>query len=543
MEGKIAIARYGRSWRGIKPRLAAERGAVGCLIYSDPADDGFAQGETLPDGKWRPEWGVQRGSVMDMPTYPGDPQTPLRPSKPGVERIPLDEVKTLQKIPVLPISWGDALPILRNLSGAIGPEDFRGGLAITYHVGPGPARIRIRLESDWSVRPIANVIGVLKGSEEPDKWIMAGGHRDAWNFGGRDPISGASSLLESARVIGALAKQGYRPKRSIVLASWDAEEYGLIGSTEYGEEFADVLPDRMVVYLNRESYTAGNFDAAGVHSLQPFINEVVHDVRMPKGDRSVWESWAENAGEDRLVSYGAGDNVRIGALGSGSDYTVFVDHLGIPAMNIGFSSGNGIYHSRYDTRWFYTTYGDPGFAHGEKLSEVVALYLLRMANADVLPFDYTSTTETIDRYLDELDEEISKRDLGNRIDLSSVREANGLLRATGVVLNGEIHRLLSDDGSPQEHRGTFQRLNALLVQAERSFLNDEGLPGRPWYRHQVYAPGFYTGYGVKTLPGVREAIEKGDDAEATAMATALEQAIHRVRRTLLSAVVVTAEIE
>ncbi len=357
------------------------------------------------------------------------------------------------------------------------------------------------------------------------------------------PISGASSLLESARVLGELAKQGYRPKRSIVLASWDAEEYGLIGSTEYGEEFAEVLPERMVVYLNRESYTAGNFNAAGVHSLQPFINEVVHDVQMPKGGQSVWESWAENAGKDHLVPHGAGDNVRIGALGSGSDYTVFLDHLGIPAMNIGFSSDNGIYHSRYDTRWFYETYGDPGFAFGEQLSEVVALYLLRMANADVLPFDYTSTTETIDRYLDELDEEISERDLGDRIDLRGVRESNALLRATGVVLNGEIQRLLSNDETPQAHKDAFHRLNALLVEAERSFLRDEGLPGRPWYRHQIYAPGFYTGYGVKTLPGVREAIEKGDAEEATAMAAALEQAIHRVRRTLLSAVVLTAEME
>ncbi len=229
VKDKIVIARYGRSWRGIKPRLAAERGAVGCLIYSDPADDGFVRGDVLPEGQWRPEFGVQRGSVMDMPTYPGDPQTPMRPSKPGVERIPLDQVVTLQKIPVLPISYGDALPILRNLEGEVGVEDFRGGLPITYHVGPGPARVRLQLESDWSVRPIVNVIGILRGSEEPNRWIMAGGHRDAWNFGGRDPISGAVSLLESGRVLGALARQGLRTQCSIVQASWDALEYGLNG--------------------------------------------------------------------------------------------------------------------------------------------------------------------------------------------------------------------------------------------------------------------------------------------------------------------------
>jgi N-acetylated-alpha-linked acidic dipeptidase len=543
VEGKIAVARYGRSWRGIKPRLAAEHGAIGCLIYSDPAEDGYVRGDVMPDGPWRPEHGVQRGSVMDMPTYPGDPQTPMRASKPGVERIPLDEIPTLQKIPVLPISYGDALPILRNLGGEAVPEDFRGGLPITYHAGPGPARLRIHLESDWSVRPIVNVIGILRGSEEPDKWIMAGGHRDAWNFGGQDPISGAASLLETARMIGEPAKQGQRPRRSIVIASWGAEEYGLIGSTEYGEEFADSLPGKVVVYLNRESYAAGDFGASGVHALQPFINEVVRDIEMPEGGSSVWDAWAEDVGEERLIPYRDGQNVRIGALGSGSDYTVFLDHLGIPSMNIGFSSENGIYHSRYDTRWFYTTYGDPGFAYGEKLSEMVARFLTRMANADVLPFDYTSTTETIDRYLDELETEAAGRDLSDRIDLDGLRKANASLGAAASVLNDEIARLLETEACNAEQNQTaIRRLNALLVEAERGFLHAEGLPGRPWYRHQIYAPGFYTGYGVKTLPGVREALEKGDDEEANEMTAVLEESLSRVRRTLLDAIVVAAGI-
>jgi N-acetylated-alpha-linked acidic dipeptidase len=513
------------------------------LIYSDPADDGYVRGDVMPDGPWRPEHGVQRGSVMDMPTYPGDPQTPMRASKPGVERIPLDEVTTLQKIPVLPISYGDALPILRNLGGEVVPEGFRGGLPITYHAGPGPARVRIRLESDWSVRPIVNVIGILRGSEEPDKWIMAGGHRDGWNFGGRDPISGAASLLETARMVGAMAKQGRRPRRSIVMASWDAEEYGLIGSTEYGEEFADSLPGRVVVYLNRESYTAGDFGASGVHALQPFINQVVRDIEMPEGGASVWDAWAEDAGEERLVPYRDGQNVRIGALGSGSDYTVFLDHLGIPSMNIGFSSGNGIYHSRYDTRWFYTTYGDPGFVYGEKLSELVARFLTRMANADVLPFDYTSTTETIDRYLDELEAEAAERNLSNRVDLDRIRKANASLESAASVLNDEIARLLETGAcNEQENQDAIRQLNGLLVAAERSFLHAEGLPGRPWYRHQIYAPGFYTGYGVKTLPGVREALEKGDDEEANEMASVLEATLSRVRRTLLDAIVIATGI-
>jgi len=285
VEGKIVIAKYGQSWRGIKPRLAAERGAIGCLIYSDPADDGYVQGPVVPEGPWRPEWGVQRGSVMDMPTYPGDPQTPGVASKPGVERIPLDEVVTLQKIPVLPISYGDALPILRNLGGETVPADWRGGLPITYRLGPGPARVHMKLAFDWSVRPIVNVIGIVRGSEEPDKIVMAGGHRDAWTFGGRDPISGAVSLLETARMIGELATNGERPKRSIAIASFDAEEWGLIGSVEYGEEFAEQLPGNMIAYLNRESYTAGNFSAGGVHSLHPFDSVGAWRYRRPRRRR------------------------------------------------------------------------------------------------------------------------------------------------------------------------------------------------------------------------------------------------------------------
>jgi N-acetylated-alpha-linked acidic dipeptidase len=543
VEGKIVIARYGKSWRGIKPRLAAERGAIGCLLYSDPADDGYFKGDVLPDGKWRPEFGVQRGSVMDMPTYPGDPQTPMRPSKKGVQRIPLEEVPTLQKIPVLPISYADALPILRNLKGEVVPEGWRGNLAITYHFGPGPAKVRLRLKSDWSVRPIVNVIGILRGKEEPGKIVMAGGHRDAWTFGGRDPISGAVSLLETARILGELARQGYRPKRTIAFASWDAEEYGLIGSTEYAEEFGPKLQRELIVYLNRESYTKGDFGAGGVHSLQPFLNEVTKDVRMPDSDQSIFEAWMEKAGEKRSLDYNGDRQVRLGALGSGSDYTAFLDHLGIPSINLGFSSGNGIYHSRYDSHWFFTTYGDPEFKYGEKLSELAALFLLRLANADVLPFDYASSAETIDRYLDELDKEVEKQNLAEEVDLSGIRVANRELAATASVLNGEIRRITAADGKTlRRHRKALRRLNDLLVTAEQAFLDQRGLPGRPWFRHQIYAPGYYTGYGVKTLPGVREAIEKKDVEEVNQMAAVLEQTLDRVRRTLLEAIVVAASI-
>ncbi len=542
VEGKIVIARYGRSWRGIKPRLAAEHGAVATLLYSDPADDGYVQGTALPDGKWRPEHGVQRGSVMDMPTYPGDPQTPMRPSKPGVERLPLDETPTLQKIPVLPISHADAEPILRHLAGSEVPQAWRGGLPITYHVGPGPARVHLKLRSDWSVRPIVNVIGILRGSEEPEKIVMAGGHRDAWTFGGRDPISGAVSLLESARAIAELVRQGDRPKRSIAIASWDAEEYGLIGSTEYGEEFGDELRRNLVVYLNRESYTAGAFSAAGVHSLQPLVSEVVRRVASPDGTGSVYEGWRARVGSRAMVDLLGEEQVRIGALGSGSDYTVFLDHLGIPSMSFGFSSGNGVYHSRYDTHWFFTTYGDPGFAYGERLAEITALFLLRVANADILPFDYASTSETIDRYLDELEVAVQAQGWSD-IDLTPSRLANRRLGAAALTLNGERDRILE---LPAEtvaaHTAELRKLNDRLLEAEQGFLHDAGLPGRPWYRHQLYAPGFYTGYGVKTLPGVREAIEKGDPDETRLMQNALRDALMRVRDVLVEAIAVASAI-
>ncbi len=541
--GKIVLARYGKSWRGIKPRLAAEKGAVGCLIYSDPADDGYVKGDVIPKGKWRPWQGVQRGSVMDMPTYPGDPQTPMRPAKKGTERIPLSEVTTLQKIPVQPISYEDALPILRNLEGKVVPENWRGGLPVTYHHGPGPAIVHINLKFDWSVRPIVNVIGYLRGTEEPDKIIMAGGHRDAWGFGGRDPISGTVSLLESARVLADMAKHGFRPKRTIAFASWDAEEYGLIGSTEYGEEYSKQLQENLVVYLNRESYTAGNFSAGGVHSLQPFINEITRAVHVPGDSVTIYDTWSKNSGEKRLVESGGQKNVRLSALGSGSDYTVFLDHLGIPAINMGFSSGNGIYHSRYDTHWFFTTNGDPGFVFGEKLAELVALFLIRLANADILPFNYASTAETINRYLDELQKELEKRNLQKEINLSDIRKMNTELSATATVVNREIQRIYKlNQADAKRHREKIQQLNNLLLSAEQAFLYSEGLPGRPWYRHQLYAPGFYTGYGVKTLPGVREAIEKQDVQETREMSKVLVTTLERVHRTLLYSIIVAASI-
>lgn len=541
VEGKIVIARYGRSWRGIKPKVAAEHGAIGCLIYSDPADDGFVRGDVIPEGKWRPEFGVQGGAVGDEAGYSGDPQTPMWPSTKGAKRLPLNELAYIQKIPVHPISYGDALPILLNLGGKVVPKDWQGGLDISYHFGPGSARVHMNLKFDWSIHPIVNVIGILKGSEEPEKIVMAGGHRDAWIFGGRDPISGAVSMLESARVVAELVREGNRPKRSIAIASWDAEEYALIGSTEYCEEFADELQGNMVVYLNRESYTSGNFGASGVPSLQPFTNQVTRAIQMPDDKESVYESWLQSAREGRVMDYEGNKHVRLGTLGSGSDYTAFINHLGIPSMNLGFSSGNGIYHSRYDSHWFYTTFGDPGFKYGKKLSELVAIYLLRLAQSDVLPFDYACTADVIDRNLDQLEEELEKSGLAENADLSPLREANAQLKAAAILLNGEIGRITAmEESQLQKYKIQLKELNDLLLATELSFLYADGLPGRPWYRHQLYAPGSYTGYSAKTLPGVREAIEKRNAEEAKEAAQALEECLKKARSTLMDAILLSA---
>jgi len=537
VRGKIVLAKYGRSWRGIKPKVAAEHGAIGCLIYSDPEDDGYVQGEVMPKGKWRPEWGVQRGSVMDMPTYPGDPLTPFIPAKKDAKRLRLDEVPTLQKIPVLPISYGDALPILRNIGGPVAPDSWKGGLPITYHVGPGPAKVHMKLKSDWSIRTIMNVVGIMRGSEEPEKIVMVGSHRDAWTFGGRDPISGATVLLETGRLLGALVEKGYRPKRSIAIASWDGEEYGLIGSVEYGEEFAKELQKNVIIYLNRESYTAGNFSAAGVHSLQPFINQLSKHINMPFTKGTVHDSWIANSNERHLINNSGYQNVRLGALGSGSDYTVFLDHLGVPSINLGFGSGNGIYHSRYDTHWFFTQYGDPGFVYGIALTELVAKFLLRTANSTIYPFDYSSTAETIHRYLDEVEKESQVRNMASHLDFTSLRKSAKILEATSLILNNQIELLIKNPGGRDE---SIKAVNRYLLLAEQKFTDERGLPGRPWFRHQIYAPGFYTGYGVKTLPGVREAIEKGDLKEAQKMMGILEESLNRVQKTLLKATFVAA---
>jgi N-acetylated-alpha-linked acidic dipeptidase len=404
VKGKIVIARYGRSWRGIKPKVAYEHGAIGCIIYSDPRDDGFYPGDTYPKGAYRPDQGVQRGSVMDMPIHPGDPLTPGRGAEPGtVNAADRASSDVILKIPVLPISYGDALPLLRHLGGPVAPADWRGSLPITYHVGGGPAKVRLKLAFEWKVRPLYNVIARIPGSAWPDEWIIQGNHHDAWVNGASDPTSGNAALIETARGFGELLKTGWKPKRTIVLASWDGEEWGLLGSTEWAEKHAAQLTKSAIAYINSDSTGPGWLNASGSHSLQALVNEVARDIDDPRRpgktlaaaslDRDVSQEKTE-VGKTLLRKRG---DKPIDALGSGSDYTAFIDHLQIASLDLGFGGegGGGVYHSIYDSFYWYTHFSDKDFAYGAALSRTIGTVILRLADADVLPFEFTATARTL----------------------------------------------------------------------------------------------------------------------------------------------------
>ncbi len=537
--GKIVIARYGGSWRGIKPKVAAEHGAVGCILYSDPRDDGYYQGDVYPQGSFRNEQGAQRGSVADMPTYPGDPLTPGVGATRDAARLSVAESPTIMKIPVLPLSYGDALPLLRALAGPVAPASWRGALPITYHIGPGPAKVHLALEFDWNLAPAYNVIAKLQGSEFPDEWIVRGNHRDAWVFGAADPISGMVATMEEARAIGELLETGWRPKRTIVYAGWDAEEPGLLGSTEWAEEHADELRAKAAIYINSDSNGRGFLGVGGSHTLERFINQVARDVTDPQTGVPV----AERARARRLVE---GDreakdrnDLRISPLGSGSDYTPFLQHLGIASLNIGYGGENrgGSYHSIYDSFDHYTRFGDPGFQYGIALAQTGGRAVLRFANAEVLPFRFTNFADNVGRYIEELrkltDDMRSETERENYLissgsyrlaadpketyivpapkdpvpylNFAPLQNAFATLEQQGAAYDAALGERLA--AAPVDARPA-QELNRILISTERLMTRNAGLPRRSWFRHQIYAPGYYTGYGVKTLPGVREAIEQ-----------------------------------
>jgi N-acetylated-alpha-linked acidic dipeptidase len=548
VKGAIVIARYGNSWRGIKPKVAAEHGAIGCIIYSDPRDDGYFQDDVFPAGPMRNENGVQRGSVMDMPLYPGDPTTPGVGAKGDVKRLAIKDITTLTKIPTLPISYGDAKPLLAALKGPVAPESFRGALPITYHVGPGPAKVHLKVAFNWDIKPVYDVVFKIPGSEAPDQWVVRGNHHDGWVNGAEDPIAGQVALLEEARALGELLKQGWKPKRTIIYCAWDGEEPMLLGSTEWAEFHADELRQHAAIYINTDGNGRGFLEAQGSHSLEKFVNSVSRDITDPEKNISAWkrsqaERLTQGRPEDRKDARTRPD-LRIGALGSGSDYTAFIDHLGVASLNVGFGGEDrgGIYHSIYDDFYWFTSFSDKDFVYGRALSQTVGTMVLRFADADVLPYDFSDFADTIHKYSDELktllknkQDEIRDRnqDIDNGVysavsdprrptvappkeevppflNFAPLDNAQNALDRSAQRYSKAVKAFTSAKVSPQ----SLQEINAKLLQAERKLTNPDGLPRRSWYKHLIYAPGYYTGYGAKTLPGVREGIEEKRYQEA-----------------------------
>jgi N-acetylated-alpha-linked acidic dipeptidase len=534
VKGKIVLARYGRSWRGIKPKVAWEHGAVGCIIYSDPRDDGFFQGDVYAEGAWRPGLGVQRGSVMDMPIHPGDPLTPGWGAEPGGRRLDRAEAKTLLKIPVLPISYDDALPLLKNLKGPVAPEPWRGALPVTYHVGPGPARVHLKLAFDWQVRPLYNVIVRIEGTEFPDQWVIHGNHHDAWVNGASDPTSGNVALMETARGLADLLKTGWKPRRTIVIASWDGEEWGLLGSTEWAEKHREELARKAVAYINSDSTGKGWLSMSGSHSLQAFINGVARDVPDPRGSgTSVFDAkrarLLEQAPTDAArAAITARRDLAIDALGSGSDYTAFLDFLQVASLDVGFSGdgGGGVYHSVYDSYYWYTHFSDGEFTHTAALSRVIGTALLRLADADVLPFEFNGTTAALREYVDDI---AKMQGVDKKLDLAPVREGLEKLASAADAYEkalARLDRLKEEDVTRM--RAQLGEVNETLYRTERAFRYEAGLPKREWFKHLAYAPGFYTGYGVKTLPGIREGIEQEQWDEARSFVPIVADAVRKL---------------
>jgi N-acetylated-alpha-linked acidic dipeptidase len=538
VKGAIVIARYGQNWRGLKPKLAAEHGAVGALIYSDPKDDGYFRGDTYPDGPMRPADGVQRGSVIDLPVYPGDPQTPGIGAGPGAKLIPLDQVQTITKIPVLPISYADAKPFLLALGGQVVPEAWRGGLPITYKTGPSETKAHLALSFNWDRKPLYDVIARIPGSAHPDQWVIRGNHHDAWVNGAGDPISGTSPELEEARGLGELLKRGWRPQRTIIYAFWDGEEAGLLGSTEWVETHAGELSTHAVAYFNSDGNGRGFLRAEGSHSLENLVNSIAREIQDPETKLSVWNrehlnEIAHSTPESRAELRSRAD-LRLGALGSGSDYTAFVDHLGVPSVNLAYGGedqGGGQYHSVYDDFYWYTHFQDTDFAYGRTLAQTAGSLVLRTADADVLPYQYSDFADTIHVYVTEVKKLADTLRLQTKERNSEIAEGvykaledpkkksvAPLAEPTVPYFNFAPLDQASDDltAAAAEYEKALashadnggDAVNAQLLQVDRELIDPDGLPGRPWYRNLIYAPGLYTGYAVKTLPAVRESIEE-----------------------------------
>jgi N-acetylated-alpha-linked acidic dipeptidase len=544
VKGAIVIVRYGGSWRGVKPKLAAEHGAVGCLIYSDPHDDGYFAQDVFPKGPMRPPEGVQRGSVMDFATtQSGDPLTPGYGATADARRLPIKDNPALTKIPVLPLSYGDAQPLLAALTGPMAPPDWRGSLPIPYHVGPGAAKVHLRVMSNWDIKPVYDVIAKIVGAEYPNEWVIRGNHHDGWVNGAEDPISGQVAELEEARALGELVKKGWRPKRTIIYCAWDGEEPGLLGSSEWGEEHEAELKQHAVAYINTDGNGRGFFGAEGSQTLEHFVNGVARDITDPETKLSVRQrlflreiSRAKTDQERKKLR--SGEDLPIRALGSGSDYTVFIDHLGIASLNMGYGGEDpgGIYHSIYDDFYWYTHFGDTNFVYGRALSQTVGTAIMRLADADLLPFEFTdlaSTIQSYDKQLkkladDERDEAIERdkeldegvfkavsnpseptfapprEEIPPHLNFAPFDNAADALTNAAQRYHEALHKAWAV-GVPADE---LEDLSHKMMQSERDLTTQEGLLRRGWYKHMIDAPGVYSGYGAKTIPGVREAIEQ-----------------------------------
>ena len=546
VKGKIVIAKYGHSWRGIKPKVAQEHGAIGCIIYSDPSDDGYFRGDVYPKGAFRNEYGVQRGSVIDMSAYPGDPLTPGIGATKDVKRLDRLEAPSLLKIPVLPISYHDAAPLLEALEGPVAPVTWHGGLSFAYHIGPGKTKVHLKVAFNWDIVPCFDVIAKIKGNKFPDEWVIRGNHHDAWVNGAGDPISGQAAMLEEAKSIGSMLKTGWKPDRTIVYCAWDGEEPGLLGSTEWVEEHETELKEKAVVYINSDGNGRGFLSAQGSHALEPFMDEIAKQVIDPQTGVSIFDR--ERAHE--VISTKDAEpkkriwnekELKLDAMGSGSDYSSFIQHAGIPSLNLGFGGEDegGEYHSIYDSYSLYEKFKDPGFQYGVTLAETAGHAILRMADADGLPFDFTHLYKTIETYSNDLIT-LLKRDRENTELENQIINSGSYSVGEDPTKRYHIPLVKPEapylDFSPMQNAlqklgNSVDSLNVVyqknirknsmslafsqsLHRAEQQLLNDTGLPRRAWYKHTLYAPGSYTGYGVKTMPGIREAIEQRNWNEA-----------------------------
>ena len=552
VKGAIVIARYGEGWRGTKPKVAAEHGAIGCIIYSDPNDDGYFNGDDYPKGGWRPKDGVQRGSVMDT-DYPGDPLTPGLGATADAKRLPIKDAKTITRIPVLPISYADALPLLSALSGPVVPEGWRGSLPITYHVGPGPAKVHLKVTSNWDLKPVYDVIATMHGSGVEDQWVLRGNHHDAWVNGADDPLSGMVAVLEEARMLGDLHKQGWNPKRTIIYCAWDGEEPGLLGSTEWVETHMADLQKHAVAYINSDSNGRGYLRVSGSHDLEKFINDVGREINDPEKNISVWQRAhllriARAANPEERAEIRKRVDLRINALGDGSDYTAFLDHAGVSALNIGYGGENDAdqYHSIYDDFYWYTHFVDTDFSYGRALAQTGGTAIMRLADSDILPYEFNASADTIARYVKELEKLLKdKQDEANERNLeleegvfaatsdpkktsvpppheevapymnfAPLKNGLELIRRSAEHYQAEYKKWQESGVTPSQQ--ALDTLNFDLLRIQKAFLTDRGLPERPWFKHQVYAPGAYTGYGAKPIAAVREYMDQKKWREADA---------------------------